>query len=152
MNSYDSGKTILSRMLAETFVKQGHRVEYLKPISGHNYWYRNEHTQRCIEDSLLVSWDATIVRKELSSKIPIELANPIHSLFVPAVLENPEETLSSTLAIGGWDSILSLQRYTNPTDNLDHLDVSLCLTVDILCNLKYRINCNLGKVVLRAHD
>jgi predicted P-loop ATPase/GTPase len=117
MNSYDSGKTILSKMLAETFVKQGKHVEYLKPISGHNYWYRSEHTQFCIEDSLLASWDATLVRQVLNSRIPIELANPIHSLFVPAVLEKPEETLSSTLAIGGWDSVLALQRYTTSSED-----------------------------------
>ncbi|MHA1907632.1 MAG: hypothetical protein ACW98Y_10095 [Candidatus Thorarchaeota archaeon] len=117
MNSFDSGKTILSKMFAETFMKRGHEVEFLKPISGHNYWYRNEHTQQCIENSMLTSWDANLVRSVLNSNSPIELANPIHSLFVPAVLDQPGESLSTTLALGGWDSVLALQRYTNPTED-----------------------------------
>ena len=104
-------------MLAETFVERGRSVEYLKPISGHNYWYRNEHTQQCIADSILASWDANLVRSVLHSKLPIELANPIHSLFVPAILDQPGESLSSTLALGGWDSVLALQRYSRPTED-----------------------------------
>ncbi len=112
MNSFDSGKTILSRNLAEFYVNNGHAVEYFKPISGHNYWYRNEHTQNCIADSILASRDAYLVRSILNSRIPLEIANPIHSLFVPAVLQQPTEVISSTLAVGGWDSILAIQRYS----------------------------------------
>ncbi|MDF1538894.1 MAG: hypothetical protein P1Q69_08325 [Candidatus Thorarchaeota archaeon] len=116
MNSFDSGKTVLSQKLAENLLETGQSVEYFKPLSGHNYWYRYEHTQRCIADSILASWDAHQVRQVINSKVPLEIANPVHSLYVPSVLNQPSDSIRSSLAIGGWDSVLVMQRFSRPSE------------------------------------
>ncbi len=116
MNSFDSGKTVLSQKLAKSLIESGQSVEYFKPLSGHNYWYRYEHTQRCVSDSLLASRDAHQVRRVIKSRTPLEIANPVHSLFVPAILSQPSESMNSNLALGGWDSVLTIQRFSRPSE------------------------------------
>jgi len=112
LNSFDSGKTVLAENLARILSENNSRVEYFKPVSGHNYWYKHEHTKQCLDQGKLFSNDAARVRKHLESKVPIEIANPVHSLFVPAVQENPNQLLTSSLSIGGWDAVLAMQRFT----------------------------------------
>jgi len=116
MNSFDSGKTVLAQTLAERLLESGLSVEYFKPLSGHNYWYRYEHTERCIADSILASWDAYQVRQAIKSKVPLETANPIHSLYVPSILRHPSDITSSHLFLGGWDSVLTMQRFSRPSE------------------------------------
>ena len=117
MNSFDSGKTVLSQQLAESLLESEQSVEYFKPLSGHNYWYKYEHTQRCITDSILASWDAYQVRKVIKSEAPLEIANPVHSLYVPSILSQPSDSISSNLALGGWDSVLAMQRLSRPSES-----------------------------------
>ncbi|MHA1577047.1 MAG: hypothetical protein ACTSU3_06770 [Candidatus Thorarchaeota archaeon] len=112
MNAFDSGKTILAENIARILLENTTKVEYFKPVSGHNYWYKQAHTKQCIEQGKLFSSDAAQVRKQLETKIPIEIANPVHSLFVPAVRDNPNQLLTSSLSIAGWDAVLALQRFT----------------------------------------
>lgn len=55
----------------------------------------------------------------LDSTLPIEIINPIHTLFVPAILERPDEIISHSLAMNGWDSIFALRRFSKPdTDGI----------------------------------
>ncbi len=110
MIPFDSGKTTLSLQLAEYLISQGQRVEYFKPVSGHNYWYHYDHTAACIESGQLVSFDAARVRDVIGSRVPPQVANPVHSLFVPARLERPSRYHFNTLGLAGWDSFLAIQR------------------------------------------
>lgn len=112
MNSFDSGKTVLAENIARILSESNSHVEYFKPVSGHNYWYKHKHTKQCIDQGKLFSNDAARVREHLESKVPIEIANPIHSLFVPSVQESPTHLLTSSLSIGGWDAVLAMQRFT----------------------------------------
>jgi predicted P-loop ATPase/GTPase len=117
MHSFDSGKTELAKRLIHAFSESGQSVEYFKPISGHNYWYLYEHTKTCLKEGLLVSKDAMDVRTKFSPKSPIELANPVHSLFVPMRIEKPLQTLPNTLGLSGSSSILAMERFSKPTSS-----------------------------------
>lgn len=117
MHSFDSGKTELAKRLIHTLTESGRSVEYFKPISGHNYWYLFEHTKTCFKEGLLVSKDAMDVRATFSPKSPIELANPVHSLFVPMRIERPLQTLPNTLGLSGSSSILTMERFSKPTSS-----------------------------------
>jgi predicted P-loop ATPase/GTPase len=116
MNSYDSGKTQFAIQLSKFLSAEGHRIEYFKPLSGHNYWYNYEHTRKCLEGGFLASKDAMKVREFLKPKSPIELANPVHSLFVPMWLEKPLQTMTNTLGLAGSSSILTMERFSRPAD------------------------------------
>ncbi|MBD3407114.1 MAG: hypothetical protein GF411_13430 [Candidatus Lokiarchaeota archaeon] len=112
MLSFESGKTYVANQLAQKFSREGLNVEYFKPISGHNFWYRYEHSKRCVDQGKLVSKDATRVRATINSSVPVEIANPVHRLFVPMIVQKPGEILHNTLALAGWDSIFALQRFS----------------------------------------
>jgi predicted P-loop ATPase/GTPase len=114
MNSFDSGKTQFAIRLGRVLSEEGHSVEFFKPLSGHNYWYHHEHTKTCLQNGVLSSMDAMRVQKSLDSKIPIELVNPVHSLFVPMRLEKPMQNLTNTLGLAGASSILTLERFSRP--------------------------------------
>jgi predicted P-loop ATPase/GTPase len=115
IHSFDSGKTELAKRLVVAFSQSGQSVEYFKPLSGHNYWYQYEHTKTCMEKGMLVSKDAMDVRSTFSPKSPIELANPVHSLFVPLRIERPLQTLPNTLGLSGSSSILTMERFSRPS-------------------------------------
>ena len=114
MNTFDSGKTQVALMMSKTLAESGHSIEYFKPLSGHNYWYRSEHTKFCLERGVLASMDAMRVRKFLKPKSPIELANPVHALFVPMKLEKPLQTMTNTLSLAGASSVLTMKRFSRP--------------------------------------
>ena len=117
MNPHDSGKTSFSIQLMELMLRGNHKVEYFKPLSGHNYWYRYSHTKKCIEFEQLVSYDAAKVRQQYPSNIPILIANPVHTLYAPARTERPSQSnILSTLGLAGWDSVLVAKRYSQPID------------------------------------
>ncbi len=117
MNSFDSGKTQFAIQLSKSLSARGQSIEYFKPLSGHNYWYNHEHTRVCLESGILVSKDAMIVREFLKPKSPIELANPVHSLFIPMRLERPLQNMTNTLGLAGASSILAMERFSRPTDS-----------------------------------
>lgn len=117
MNSFDSGKTQVAIHLSKALIGEGYSIEYFKPLSGHNYWYRHEHTKVCLQNRVIASADAMEVRRYFDSKYPIELANPIHSLFVPMRLEKPLQNLTNTLGLAGATSILTLERFSRPVDS-----------------------------------
>ncbi|MFX1561548.1 MAG: hypothetical protein ACFFBL_13245, partial [Promethearchaeota archaeon] len=117
MNSFDSGKTRFAIELSKYLSAEGHVTEYFKPLSGHNYWYNHEHTKVCLKNGILVSKDAMKVREFIEPKSPIELANPVHSLFVPMRLEKPMQTMTNTLGLAGASSILTLERFSRPMDS-----------------------------------
>ena len=117
MNTFDSGKTQVAIMMSKALVESGYSVEYFKPQSGHNYWYHYDHTKSCLESGSLVSMDATRVRKFLQPKSPIELANPVHALFVPMRLEKPLQTMTNTLGLAGTSSVLAMKRFSRPADS-----------------------------------
>lgn len=114
MVPFDSGKTVLASLLAKNLVARGESVEYIKPISGHNYWFRYEHTQRCLAEKKLYSFDAFKVRQHLGQRVAIEISNPIHTLFVPAILNTPDEMVPGSLALAGKDSVFAMQRISRP--------------------------------------
>ena len=114
MNSFDSGKTQVAIRLSRLLSEEGHSVEYFKPLSGHNYWFNHEHTKTCMQNGVLASMDAMRVRKVLNPKSPIELANPVHSLFVPMRLEKPLQNLTNTLGLAGASSVLTMERFSRP--------------------------------------
>ncbi len=114
MNSFDSGKTHVAIRLSKLLAEEGQSVEYFKPLSGHNYWYNHEHTKTCLQNGVLASKDAIAVREVLSPKSPIEIANPVHNLFVPMRLEKPMQNLTNTLGLAGASSILTLERFSRP--------------------------------------
>jgi predicted P-loop ATPase/GTPase len=117
MNSFDSGKTQFAIQLSKSLSARGHSVEYFKPLSGHNYWYNHEHTRVCLENGILASKDTMLVRESLKPKSPIELANPVHSLFVPMRLAKPLQSMPNTLGLAGASSILTMERFSRPTDS-----------------------------------
>ncbi|TXT55921.1 MAG: hypothetical protein BAJATHORv1_30304 [Candidatus Thorarchaeota archaeon] len=117
MLSFESGKTHVAKQLAARFHSEGLKVEYFKPISGHNFWYRYEHSKQCIEREQLVSKDATRVREIIKPSTAAEMANPIHRLFVPMIITRPGEILHNTLGLAGWDSIFAIQRFSTPQEN-----------------------------------
>ncbi|MGY5876815.1 MAG: hypothetical protein RTU30_13785 [Candidatus Thorarchaeota archaeon] len=116
MSSYDSGKTQFARQLVSNFATADVNVEYFKPISGHNNWFKNDHTQRCLQEKILHSHDAAVVRDAFSSKIPITIANPIHRLLAPVRLSTPSDLEYHSLVFGGWDSMLTIERLTQAVD------------------------------------
>jgi predicted P-loop ATPase/GTPase len=117
MHSFDSGKTELAKKLVVAFTESSQSAEYFKPLSGHNYWYQYEHTKTCLEEGKLVSKDAMNVRATFSPRSPIELANPVHSLFVPLRIERPLQTLPNTLGLSGSNSILTMERFSRPKNS-----------------------------------
>lgn len=114
MKSFDSGKTHFAIRLSKSLLEQGQSIEYFKPLSGHNYWYNYEHTKTCLQNGVLFSKDAMQVREFLEPKTPIELANPVHSLFVPMRLEKPLQNLTNTLGLAGASSVLTMERFSRP--------------------------------------
>lgn len=114
MNSFDSGKTQVAIRLGGSLSEEGHSVEYFKPLSGHNYWYNHEHTKTCLQNGVLASMDAMRVREVLDPKSSIELANPVHNLFVPMRLEKPLQNLTNTLGLAGASSVLTMERFSRP--------------------------------------
>jgi predicted P-loop ATPase/GTPase len=130
MNSFDSGKTELAKSLISAFSETGQTVEYFKPLSGHNYWFNFEHTKNCLEKGQLVSKDATNVRSIFSPKSPIELANPVHSLFVPLRIERPLQTLPNTLGLSGSSSILTMERFSRPSGS--GVDTTVLLAQELI--------------------
>lgn len=116
MNSFESGKTQLAIRLIKALSETSQTVEYFKPLSGHNYWYDFEHTKMCMKEGVLASKDAKAVRAISSPKSPIELANPIHSLFVPMRIVRPLQTFPNTLGLAGSNSILALERFSRPDE------------------------------------
>ncbi len=114
INTFDSGKTKLAIQLCGALRGKGREVEYFKPVSGHNYWYRYEHTKDCIQERQLVSYDAVRTRQEIDSRVPIQVANPVHTLWVPSNIERPGRTYFSTLGLAGWDAFFGIQRFTRP--------------------------------------
>jgi predicted P-loop ATPase/GTPase len=117
MNTFDSGKTQVAIMMSKALVESGYSVEYFKPQSGHNYWYHYEHTKSCLERGSLVSMDALRVRKYLEPRSSIELANPVHALFVPMRLEKPMQTMTNTLGLAGESSVLTMKRFSWPVES-----------------------------------
>ncbi|TFG32366.1 hypothetical protein EU527_10205 [Candidatus Thorarchaeota archaeon] len=129
-NSFDSGKTSLAANLATCFKDSGQLVEYFKPISGHNYWYNYEHTRHCLETGQLVSKDATIMKNRLELKTESTLANPIHSLFVPAKIEKPLQNIHGTLGLGGSSAVLIMQRFSRPVNG--KIDTTILLAQSLV--------------------
>ncbi|MFW9926702.1 MAG: hypothetical protein ACFFDM_08055 [Candidatus Thorarchaeota archaeon] len=130
MNSFDSGKTQLALKLAKAYSDSGLSVEYFKPLSGHNYWYNYEHSKVCMERGVLTSKDAIIVRKVIEPKSPIEIANPIHNLFVPMRLEKPLQTLPNSFGLSGSSSILTMERFSRPIGN--KIDSTVLVAMNLL--------------------
>ncbi len=108
--SFDSGKTEISLQLARSLREDGVAVEYFKPLSGHSYWYKHEHTMYCIREAKLISNDVSRLREVTESKLTPYVTNPVHSLYVPARLSRPDEIVHNTLALSGWDAVLTLRR------------------------------------------
>ena len=130
MNSFDSGKTQVAIQLGEILSGMGYAVEYFKPLSAHNYWYHYEHTKICLEKRILASMDAMKVRGFLDPKSPIELANPVHRLYVPMRLEKPMENIMNTLGLAGADSILAMERLSRPDKS--NIDSTILLAESVL--------------------
>jgi len=129
-NSFDSGKTRLAIELGKSLNASGQSVDYFKPVSGHNYWYNHEHTKRCLEVGKLVSKDASHIKEELNLKNDLYLMNPIHSLFVPAMIEKPLQNVHSSLGLAGSDSIMVMQRFSRPVD--DKFDTTMLIADSIV--------------------
>ena len=138
MNTFDSGKTQVALMMSKALAESGHSIEYFKPLSGHNYWYHYEHTKICIESGILASRDAMRVREFLKPKSPIELANPVHALFVPMKLEKPLQTMTNTLGLAGASSVLTMKRFSRPAGS--SIDTTILIADDLLEEERLVIN------------
>ncbi len=130
MTSFDAGKTLLATRIAAKLKSDGYRVHYFKPVSGHNYWHHNNHTQRCLEDRLLYSRDAYRINQVLAMKMPMELVNPVHTLYVPWVLDSPRKSGGSILGLSGWDAILTLRRYSCPIEG--KINRTILMAADVI--------------------
>ncbi len=120
MNAFDSGKTHLALQVMRATTSHGIRAEYFKPVSGHNLWYRHDHTLRCVEEGLPFSYDASVVRGEFSSEVPVAVANPVHRITAPHLLDTPSRVPPTTLSIAGWESTFVLERITEARDGGYH--------------------------------
>lgn len=138
MNTFDSGKTQVALMMSKTLAESDYSVEYFKPLSGHNYWYHYKHTKFCLENGILASRDAMRVRKFLEPKSPIELANPVHALFVPMRLEKPLQTMTNTLGLAGTSSVLTMKRFSRPVKS--SVDTTVLLAERLLEDERLIIN------------
>lgn len=81
--TYNSGKTLFARALAQEMVHRGFQLGVFKPQSAHNYWDHLSHSKRCGEMGKLVSRDALELREASGDHSPIEVINPHHQLFCP---------------------------------------------------------------------
>lgn len=117
MNTFDSGKTTYARLVANSVSKSGSSVEYFKPLSAHNYWYSFSHTQSCLRREMLFSYDVATVRGVIGSKVHEFVSNPIHRMYAPTVSEKPFSGVASTLGLAGWDSVISMQRFSTPDES-----------------------------------
>ncbi len=117
MNTFDSGKTTFARLVADSVSKSGSSVEYFKPLSAHNFWYSFSHTQSCVRREMLFSYDVTTVRSVIGSNVHEFVSNPIHRMYVPTVSEKPFSSVASTLGLAGWDSVISMQRFSTPNES-----------------------------------
>ena len=124
-HSFDSGKTRFAIELGKHLKDSGQSVGYFKPISGHNYWYKHEHTRQCLETGKLVSKDASRAKEELGITTDLFLMNPIHSLFVPARIGRPLENIRSSLGLAGASSVLVMQRFSKPV--VDGFDTTMLI-------------------------
>ncbi|MHA2213388.1 MAG: hypothetical protein ACXAEN_15115 [Candidatus Thorarchaeota archaeon] len=131
MNTHDSGKTEFSIQLAKALKKSNVEFAYFKPQSGHSYWEKHDHTQDCVRAGKLYSNDISRLEKVVNSELPLEVLNPVHSLYVPAKLDRPAYSIGSTLGIAGWDSILAMRRISQVQDGVVQ---SMVLIADELIN------------------
>ncbi len=116
MNTFDSGKTTLSILAAKKATERGISVEYFKPLSAHNYWYRYSHTLSCLKRGMLYSYDVARARGAIGSSVHEYVSNPVHRLYVPSTSERPLSGVSNTLGLAGWDSVAAMQRMSTPSD------------------------------------
>jgi predicted P-loop ATPase/GTPase len=114
VHTYNSGKTRIAGQIVDYLHNKNLKAEYFKPLSAHNFWHNYAHSERCLESGSLYSKDAAYVRQFYESNLPVELSNPVHRLYAPALTERPLGPLPSTLAIAGMDSVLVMQRFSHP--------------------------------------
>ncbi len=114
VHTYNSGKTRIAAQIMDYLQNNGLSAEYFKPLSAHNFWHNYSHSENCLKSGSLYSKDATYVRQFYESDLPVELSNPVHRLYAPALTERPLGSLPSTLAIAGMDSVLVMQRFSHP--------------------------------------
>ncbi|MFQ5833817.1 MAG: hypothetical protein ACE5H4_14005 [Candidatus Thorarchaeota archaeon] len=117
MNTFDSGKTTYAKLAAESVSESGSSVEYFKPLSAHNYWYSYSHTQSCLKREMLFSYDVATVRGVIGSKVHEYVSNPVHRMYAPTISERPFSGVVSTLGLAGWDSVISMQRFSTPDES-----------------------------------
>ncbi|TFG13198.1 hypothetical protein EU537_06870 [Candidatus Thorarchaeota archaeon] len=117
VHTYNSGKTRVAAQIMDYLQNNDASGEYFKPLSAHNFWHNYSHSENCLESSSLHSKDAAYVRRFYESKLPLEISNPVHRLYAPALTERPLASLPSTLAIAGMDSVLVMQRFSHPKDD-----------------------------------
>ncbi len=115
MLPFDSGKTTVARQIVKSLCEKGHTVEYLKPVSGHNYWYRFEHTEECLRRKTLFSYDVSRIEPSLNSTVHPLVRNPSHTLYVPARLGLSTRPRFSSLGLAGWESHIVMQRLSRPS-------------------------------------
>lgn len=82
-----AGKTTMAKAVCKALAKK-YRVQFCKPIAGHNSWYHYDHLLNCLAQKKLFSKDAFEVRGELAFDAPIEVINPIDCLFSPLKYES----------------------------------------------------------------
>ncbi len=119
MLPFDSGKTTVARQIVRTLHDKGHAVEYFKPVSGHNYWYRFEHTEECLRRRMLLSYDVVRIEPLLNDTVHPFVRNPAHSLYVPARLDTYARPRFSTFGLAGWESHIVMERLSHSSSNGD---------------------------------
>jgi predicted P-loop ATPase/GTPase len=132
MNTYDSGKTEVAKQLVSELSEMGYKTEYFKPFSGHNYWYRYEHSKECLKKGTIFSHDAAYIRSGYQSDNLIEIANPVHRIYTPLKHLEPREILLNSLALGGENSVFALERITSVAD--DRIESTYLVASDLIEN------------------
>ncbi len=77
---FNSGKTTISKEIAEFFANKNIDIGYVKPISAFNAWYNYDVLERSIEAKKLLSGDVLKMERYVDDP---ELANPICMMLSP---------------------------------------------------------------------
>ncbi len=121
MLEFDSGKTTVAKRVIQTIKEMGYSVIPYKPKSGHHYWFKYDHTKKCIDQKRLFSSDIDQLETIAKSGIPYEIINPNHRLAVPARLQSPTEPFAMyNLFLTSWVSIFAIERYSLYKNNTIH--------------------------------
>jgi predicted P-loop ATPase/GTPase len=95
LQTQDAGKTTLCKALIHGFKKSGVNLAPFKPHSGISYWNQFNAFRNSLVRGVLLSSDIVELEEAASSRLPLELLNPVNRLSSPTLQrEAAEEKLA----------------------------------------------------------